>query len=246
MPEASLSAPAATIGLAGDAALPLTWRLQRAADRTSHGSSAVSTVPPPGGLTTTRRPPSAPTRSASPRSPEPTTPSAPPIPSSVTVIASVASARADGDGDVRGLGVLACVGERLAGHEVRGQLDRARQPLVELDRERDAHRRPRRQTLQSDRQAVLERGGVDAAGQLPQLRERGREILPGRGDELGGRVGILADALLGQPQRHRDRHQPLLRTVVQVALDLPAGGVAGLRRSAPASRRARRRRRRRR
>ena len=60
------------------------WRIQRAAVRTSHGISAASTVPPPAGLTTRSRPPTVATRSWSSRSPEPRAGPAPPIPSSET------------------------------------------------------------------------------------------------------------------------------------------------------------------
>src|SRR5918999_1638581 len=55
-------------------------------DRYPHGMSALTRVPPPGGVQTRSRPPSASTRSASPRRPVPRSLSAPPTPSSTTSI----------------------------------------------------------------------------------------------------------------------------------------------------------------
>src|SRR4029079_17694510 len=51
-------------------------------DGYAHGISALTRVPPPSGVQIRRRPPSASTRSARPRRPEPCSVSAPPIPSS--------------------------------------------------------------------------------------------------------------------------------------------------------------------
>ena len=55
----------------------------------AHGISARSVVPRPGGLEIVSRPPSASTRSASPRSPEPPVGVAPPMPSSAISMVSV-------------------------------------------------------------------------------------------------------------------------------------------------------------
>ena len=68
---------------------------------------------------------------------------------------------------------------------------------------------------------------MDAARQLPQLLERARQLVAGRGDEQlgGGRVGV--DPAPRQPQLQGERDEPLLRAVVQVALDPAALGVPG-------------------
>src|SRR2546430_1674482 len=53
-------------------------------ERYAHGISALNRVPPPRGVQMRNLPPSASTRSARPRRPEPRSVSAPPIPSSTT------------------------------------------------------------------------------------------------------------------------------------------------------------------
>ena len=69
---------------------------------------------------------------------------------------------------------------------------------------------------------------MDAARELPELGEREREVLGDlREHERGVRVAA-ADLRLGDPDGQRHRHEPLLGAVVEVALDPPARGVAGL------------------
>ena len=65
---------------------------------------------------------------------------------------------------------------------------------------------------------------MQPAGQLAQIRVRQVELLRGGGEQLLGRVGLHARDL----QQVRDREQPLLRAVVEVAPDPAALGVGRL------------------
>ena len=69
---------------------------------------------------------------------------------------------------------------------------------------------------------------MDAAGQLAQLVEPLGELLLRRGQELARRGRVLLERRADHAQVERDRHEPLLRAVVEVALEPPALGVAGL------------------
>ena len=69
---------------------------------------------------------------------------------------------------------------------------------------------------------------MDAAGQLAQLGD-GRPGLLGRGFEQRLQIGIGARGPVpGDADRQRERDEPLLRAVVQVAFQPAALGVAGL------------------
>ncbi len=66
-------------------------------------------------------------------------------------------------------------------------------------------------------------------GEVAQLRERRLHLLAGRGEQrprAGVAVGLRGGT--GQAQLVGERQEPLLRTVVEVALDAPAGRVARL------------------
>jgi hypothetical protein len=67
-----------------------------------------------------------------------------------------------------------------------------------------------------------------AAGELPQLGERLVELLRCIREELVGRLGVVTQPRLREPQGKRQRHEPLLRAVVQVALEAHARVVGGL------------------
>src|SRR5262249_43733024 len=71
-------------GLGEQASHALAEEQRVVGDHDTHGISALSRVPTPGGLSRTSVPPSASTRSDSPRSPDPPAGSAPPSPSSAT------------------------------------------------------------------------------------------------------------------------------------------------------------------
>ena len=68
---------------------------------------------------------------------------------------------------------------------------------------------------------------MDAARELAQLRERVRELLPGGGEDLVGAVGVVPEPRLREPERERERDEPLLRAVVEVSLEPAALVVAG-------------------
>ena len=69
---------------------------------------------------------------------------------------------------------------------------------------------------------------MDAACQLAQLLEGLVHLLARGRDQPDGFLGVDLDPVLGEAERDRQRHQPLLRAVVEVALDPPPRGVPGL------------------
>ena len=66
---------------------------------------------------------------------------------------------------------------------------------------------------------------MDAARQLAQLLDGELRLLARLGDQLHGAVGVALELRLGEAERDGDGDHPLLRAVVQVALDLPPLGV---------------------
>jgi hypothetical protein len=66
---------------------------------------------------------------------------------------------------------------------------------------------------------------VYSAGELTELPQRCGELLACGRDELRGVLGVLSDPAPDQRELEREGHEPLLRAVVQVALDAAALGV---------------------
>ena len=67
---------------------------------------------------------------------------------------------------------------------------------------------------------------MDAARELADLAERvGGAARSTAVEPLGGVRGVVSSLLRGQPQAEGNGDELLLRTVVEVALDAPAGGI---------------------
>ena len=127
----------------------------------------------PAGSRRCRRPPSASTRSASPRRPVPRAPvrAADPVVGDLDDRAAVGPLHADAHR--ARLGVLGDVGQRLRDDVVGGGLDAVGEPLGQADVELERQPRAVGELLERGAQAALgEDAGVDALGELAQLAER--------------------------------------------------------------------------
>ena len=127
------------------------------------------------------------------------------------------------------MGVLGGVGQRLADDEVGGGLDLVGEAPIDRHVQMCRKRRAAAEFVERGREPALgEQRRVDAVGQLAQLRERERERFAGLAHERSGRRRLARELCLEQPERHRDRDEPLLGAVVEVALDPPPLGVGRL------------------
>jgi hypothetical protein len=91
----------------------------------------------------------------------------------------------------------------------------------------DRHGGARGERVERRHQAALgEQGRMDPARELAQFAEAGVE-LGARGGERHRRGAVRRQRALRGGQHHRRDHEPLLRPVVQVALDPVAGRVGG-------------------
>ena len=194
-------------------------------DHDPHGSSAVTTVPAPGGLRMRSVPSSAATRSASPWSPVPAVSSAPPTPSSAISMTAVPFRRETRTDALRRVRVLGDVGQRLARHEVRRELDRLGQALRALEGDGGRDARARRQGS-----SAASRPWLSTAGWMPRASSRSSSSdwdssSPADLDRLG-QLRVGAGAVLDHAQLEGHGHEPLLRAVVEVALEPPPLRVA--------------------
>ena len=125
--------------------------------------------------------------------------------------------------------MLGHVDQRLGDDEVRGGLDRGREPPVRHRGDRGGHQRALGQGLDRSAQPGLgQHRGMDPAGQLPQLGQRLPGLLAGRLDQRSQLRVRPGGAVAGHPQGQAQGHQPLLRAVMQVAFQPPSLGVPGL------------------
>ncbi len=120
-----------------------------------------------------------------------------------------------------GLRVLGGVGHRLGGDEVGGGLDRRGHARAGVAVDRDRQQPGARdQRLQGGLQAAVgeDRRG-DPAREVAQLDDRAARLAARLLEQLARLGGIAVHLVLGQAERHRQRDEPRLRAVVQVALD---------------------------
>ena len=193
----------------------------------AHGIAALTRVPPPGGALDQQAAVEASTRSRRPRSPAPAG-SAPPTPSSVTSIATRPFARMTSMSDAGGICVLDDVGERFGRDEVDGRLDGGWEPL-RTDGQVDRHGRTPRERGECGWEAFLGQDRrVDAACERAQLAEGVDDLGVRLGEELVRRRTSVGEPAAGELEREPDPEQALLRSVMEVALEPPPLGVAGL------------------
>ena len=182
--------------------------------------SARTIVPPPRASIISRRPSTEQSRSASPsqaralRRVRPAHAVVADLHHHVPVVAHALHCRAGGGR------VLGHVRQRLRHHEVRRRLHRLGQPLAGRGLQLHRHRGAMRERLERGVEpAVAEHCRVDAARQLAQLLERRVELGRGRREQLLGLAGRSRQPGARHPQLQRHRHEPLLGSVVEVALE---------------------------
>ena len=130
---------------------------------------------------------------------------------------------------VRRLCVLRHVGQRLRDDVVRRGLDVLRQPLVEAPSRPPRSAGVAQDLVSAGPQALLgERRGMQSARELAQFLEREIQLLRRALQRGSGRVRVRLQLSSGEPDRQRQRDEPLLRSVVEVPLELSALLVARL------------------
>ena len=72
---------------------------------------------------------------------------------------------------------------------------------------------------------------MDTAHQVTDLTQRRLRLIVGIGHHLAGGLRIGVELLTSSAEVGRQRHQPLLRTVVEITLDTPPLGLGAVNRS---------------
>ena len=118
------------------------------------------------------------------------------------------------------------VRHRLAGDVEGGGFDRRVQPVGATNPHVDRHRCPAGDVVERWSQAGVEQGRPESLRELAKLGERGGD-LPDRAVQRGaGVIELLVEQELRVADRQPEGHEPLLRAVVQVALQPTAFGLA--------------------
>ncbi len=178
----------------------------------------------PAGLVIRSEPPRAATRSSSPRKPCPRSMSAPPAPSSTTSRRRLVVGLPGMDGRVLRRRVFRGVRQGLGDDEIGGRLDGRRQSPVELGRRRRQPRssaRPATRARDRDRPRPGSPGGVPAP---VRAARRSRPVLQSLAASSSARVAGSASVpsrRRSNSQRDPERHETLLRPIVEVPLDPP-------------------------
>ena len=126
-----------------------------------------------------------------------------------------------------GAGVLDDVRQRLGDDEVGGRLERRGQPLGGTSTSTGRAKRLDDRLDAGAEAAAAERRGQDAAREVAQLGGRALGVLERLVDERGAPGRRRRRAPPGELERDDGVHEPLLRAVVDVALEPPARLVGG-------------------
>ena len=192
-------------------------------DDDAHGSSATIRGPAPAGSRRRASRRGAATRAASPARPVPRVGvgAADAVVARPRLAAAVPRrAHVDAPGVARG--VLGDVRQRLGDDEVGGRLDRRRRPRRHVDLDGHGNRRPRRERRQRRVEAaVVEDGRREPADEVAELDDRRLRLPVRAADELARRLGVVLELLAREAEVEPERDEPLLRAVVEVALDPP-------------------------
>src|SRR5436190_9385250 len=114
------------------------------------------------------------------------------------------------------------VREGLGDDEVRVRLDRRRRALCDVDAQRDRYRRARREGRQRRIEAaILEDGRREPTDEVAQLGDRSLRLSMSGADELPGGGRVVLQLLEREAEIEPEGDEPLLRAVVEVALDPP-------------------------
>ena len=188
----------------------------------AHGTSRVTIVGPPTGLETIMVPSKARSRLITPVMPVPPVGSAPPRPSSPTSTRSTPSAWPSRIHAFSACGVLADVGQALGHREVDRRLDRGGTAARRVDASTRTGTAMSSASAcdRADEAAVGQHRRMDAAHDRAQLAERRcRSSRERRRPACARRPGRCSNSLVGHAEAQRERDQPRLRAVVQVALE---------------------------